>query len=181
MFGLQIRDGLTGDVAACIGLDHTYTTEMVWQMSIQQATGQWTIAFKTERLPRTLETSYPANADRVHLAAVSRHCFLVAVNREDQQVIGYLTMRRDPVHGVALVQDLVVSRPFRRGGIATRLLGAARQWGREHEMLCLTVEVQTKNYPAIQFCQNAGLGFCGFNDRYFENQDIAVFFSQALR
>jgi hypothetical protein len=45
----------------------------------------------------------------------------------------------------------------------------------------MTIEIQTKNYPGIIFCQQRGFAFCGFNDRLFPNQDIAVFFSQALR
>jgi hypothetical protein len=45
----------------------------------------------------------------------------------------------------------------------------------------LSVEVPTKNYPAICFCQRNNLTFCGFNDRYFANQDVALFFGQAVR
>jgi hypothetical protein len=40
--------------------------------------------------------------------------------------------------------------------------------------------MQTKNYPAISFCQKHGMTFCGFNDRHFANQDIALFFALAL-
>jgi hypothetical protein len=45
----------------------------------------------------------------------------------------------------------------------------------------VTLETQTKNYPGILFSQANGMVFCGFNDRYFSNGDIAVFFSQTLR
>jgi GNAT superfamily N-acetyltransferase len=95
--------------------------------------------------------------------------------------MGYLTMRNDPAYYVARVMDLVVARQYRNQRIATRLLNIARQWAREHGLSQMTMEIQTKNYPGIMFCQQRGFVFCGFNDRLFPNQDIAVFFSQSVR
>jgi ribosomal protein S18 acetylase RimI-like enzyme len=43
------------------------------------------------------------------------------------------------------------------------------------------LETQTKNHPAICFYRKHGFVFCGFNDRYYTNQDIALFFAQNLR
>jgi ribosomal protein S18 acetylase RimI-like enzyme len=208
---LLIRDGLNSDIESCLQLDHRYETEHVWQVNLAEEVGQWQVVFKTERLPRKLEVTYPGDEKRLTLALPAEHCFLVAIYRqppsenvpaepveytgddnvaghedsvdtsEDQQVLGYLTMRHDPVHRIALIQDIVVSRPYRRAKIGSRLLKNARQWAREHQLAQLMVETQTKNYPAISFCQQAGFTFCGFNDHYFRNQDIAVFFSQSLR
>jgi GNAT superfamily N-acetyltransferase len=115
------------------------------------------------------------------LALTDDQCFLVATVGEEAGIAGYLSMRSDPVHHIALLQDIVVDAKYRRHRIATRLLGVARQWAREFDHLRLTVETQTKNYPSIQFLQARGFGFCGFNDHYFPNGDIAVFFTQSLR
>jgi GNAT superfamily N-acetyltransferase len=90
-------------------------------------------------------------------------------------------MRSDPIYKIAHIHDLVVSQPYRRKRIGSRLLNVARQWARDHHLVQIMAEMQTKNYPGILFCQQAGLEFCGFNDHYFPNQDIAVFFSQTLR
>jgi GNAT superfamily N-acetyltransferase len=79
------------------------------------------------------------------------------------------------------LQDLLVSQAYRRRKIGSRLLNVARNWARQHQLIRLTAELQTMNYPGILFCQRAGLSFCGFNDHYFPNQDIAVFFSESLR
>jgi hypothetical protein len=57
----------------------------------------------------------------------------------------------------------------------------ARKWAMEQNLVRITVETQTKNYPCIKLCQKAGLEFCGFNDQYFQNKDIALLFSQSLR
>lgn len=176
-----IRDGLERDISACMALDHDYETEYVWQMNLRDEVGQWQISFKTEHLPRTMSVTYPASERRLRLCLPESECFLVAVERDSGEIIAYLTMRSQPSHHLASLQDIVVSRPFRRSGIGTRLLKVARKWAFEHELTRLTIETQTKNYPAILFCQGAGFTFCGFNDHYFENQDIAVFFSQSLR
>lgn len=180
MTGLLIRDALAKDVDACMALDHQYETEHVWQMAIQQTGGGWQIAFKTQRLPRKMEVEYPADARRLHLCLSETQCFLVAVDRETDEVFGYLTMRMEPVRRTAWVQDIVVDRAYRHQGIGSRLIKIARQWALEHDALRLMVETRTKNYPAIQFCTHSGLMFCGYNDHYLEDQDIAVFFGQTL-
>lgn len=181
MTTIMIRDGLEPDIAACLKLDHTYETDYVWQMTVHQDVRHWQITFRTERLPRTLELAPTPDPRRLKLALPVEQCFLIAVNRDTQEILGYLTMRNDAVRQVALIQDLMISRRFRRQKIATRLISVAHQWAREHKLLQFTVETHTKNYPAIQFCQELGFTFCGFNDHYLPDQDIAVFFSQVIR
>lgn len=179
--GFVIRDGLTQDIPACLALDSSYQTEYVWQVSIQQETNLKRITFTTERLPRIMEVDYGHHESRLHMALEDTLCFLVAVERETGGLLGYLTMRSDPSHGIALIQDIVVNRPLRRHKMGSRLFKVARQWALEKGLSQVMVETQTKNYPAILFCQACGLTFCGFNDQYFRNQDIAVFFWQPLR
>ena len=181
-FRFLIRDGLESDVAACLALDSTYETEYVWQMSVLQDGDRWGVIFQTERLPRLLEATHVMQEQRLRLALPDQQCFLVAVGRgEIETVLGCLVMRHDPSRQIAWVQDVVVAPPFRRRRIGTRLLNVARQWAVEHHAGRLMVETHTRNYPAILFCQSFGLAFCGFNDQYFANQDIAIFFGQTLR
>jgi RimJ/RimL family protein N-acetyltransferase len=64
--------------------------------------------------------------------------------------------------------------------VATALVGAARYWALDNELDKIMLETQTKNYPAIRFAQKHRFVFCGYNDRYYSNGDIAVFFSSTL-
>ena len=176
-----IRDGIETDIQACLELDHRYDTEFVWQMRLQEDVNQRQITFQTEKLPRLLETTWQTSEHRLRLALPANQCFLIAESREENDILGYLTMRNDPVYQIAQLQDLVVSRPYRRRRIGSRLLTVARKWAREHELVRLNAELQTRNYPAIIFCQQLGLTFCGFNDHYFPEQDIAIFFGTSLR
>jgi ribosomal protein S18 acetylase RimI-like enzyme len=52
------------------------------------------------------------------------------------------------------------------------------QWARERNLSRLMLDLQTKNYPAISFVQKHGFQFCGYNERYYSNGDIALFFSR---
>jgi hypothetical protein len=37
--------------------------------------------------------------------------------------------------------------------------------------------MQPKNYPAIHFAYKLGFEFSGYNDQYYRDQEIAIFFS----
>ena len=90
-------------------------------------------------------------------------------------------MWRDDANQLVRIRDLVIGREHRGQKLGTKLLNVARRWARIRQIRQIIIETQTKNYPAILFCQNSEFEFCGFNDQYFRNQDIAVFFGQTLR
>jgi GNAT superfamily N-acetyltransferase len=177
-----IRDGLETDIPACLAVDHTFSTEFVWQVQVERDDPHYyQMTFRTERLPRTLDATYAASEQRMRQCLPDSGCFLVAVEREQDQVMGYCVMSTSPVHRLALLHDLVIDRTYRRNRIGSKLLAIARRWGREQGLARLLVELQTRNYPAIQFCQASGLAFCGYNERYLDQQELAIFFGQSLR
>lgn len=177
-----LRDGHEADIQPALGIDHHYETDFVWQVQVERDDPHfYQMTFRSERLPRTLQTQYPQSEERLRLALRDEHCFLVAAERETGDVLGYLAMISNPAHHLATITDLVVDRAYRRNRIATKLLNIARRWAREHSQERLLIELQTRNYPAIAFCQASGMTFCGYNERYFDQQDIAVFFGQSVR
>lgn len=179
--GFVIRDGVAADVEACSELDHAYQSDYVWQMRFQQLDDGYQATFQAERLPRPVEIAPEIDEKRLRTALQPNHCFLVAASKDDQRILGYLAMMTDELNQIGWVRDILVSQPYRRLKIASRLLNVARRWASEHNLSRIIVATQTQNYPSIQFCQNSGLVFCGFNDQYFRNHDIAVFFGQNLR
>jgi ribosomal protein S18 acetylase RimI-like enzyme len=76
---------------------------------------------------------------------------------------------------------LVVIRRLRRQGIGSALILAAQEWGMQHDTRRLVLEMQPKNYPAIQMAHKLGFELCGYNDRYYANNDIALFFGKSIR
>ena len=176
---MRVRPAKPKDLAACGELDHSYTTDRVWQMDTREWNESLTITFRVARLPREMRVAYPLQGEGLLAGWRRRDGFLVA--EEEGSVCGYVTLTTYVEHGIAWVGDLVVDRPWRRRGVGTSLLQAAAQWGYDHDMARLVIEVQTKNYPAIRFCQSRGLILCGYNDQHWPNQDIALFFGESLR
>jgi GNAT superfamily N-acetyltransferase len=99
----------------------------------------------------------------------------------DEAPVGYVSLMLNIAPITAWVTDLVVVRRLRRQGIGSALLLAAEEWGSTHDCRRLVLEMQPKNYPAIQMAQKLGFDFCGYNDRYFTKHDIALFFAKGLR
>jgi ribosomal protein S18 acetylase RimI-like enzyme len=174
-----IREAAEDDLPACAQLDLSYETDYVWQMDVRDEAGAIAIGLRTVRLPRLMRVVYPREQETLALALQRRDCFLVT---ETSGVVrGYIRMRLDSGSGNAWVTDIAVGRFWRRQGIGSALLNEAYHRAQEQHMRWLTVETQTKNYPGICFCQKHGLSFCGFNDRYYPNHDIALFFGQNVR
>lgn len=176
---MRVRPAEPIDLEACAALNHSYTTDHVWQMDARGGNDSLTITFRVVSLPRETRVDYPLRGEQMLAGWQRRDGFLVA--EEDERICGYVTLTSHVEHGIAWVGDLVVDRPWRRRGVGTTLLRAAARWGREHNLMRLVVEVQTKNYPATQFYRSRGLTFCGYNDHYWPNQDIALFFGESLR
>ncbi|MEO1288334.1 MAG: GNAT family N-acetyltransferase [Chloroflexota bacterium] len=179
-FKFVIRDGLSSDIDMCLALDHSFESDYVWKMSMQTLNEGYQATFRKERLPRQSIAYHEYDEMRLRLALPSEMCYLVAIGKDEPVVLGYLTMRPDPIHKIAMVQDIIVGQEFRHAGIGSRLLSIARQWASKRGAKQIMVEVPTINYSAIKFFQNRGLVFCGFNDQYFRNHDISVFFGQAI-
>ena len=178
-----IRPAGLDDLNLCLALDPSYSTESVWQMDMQSEDGRRAMTFRTVRLPRSMHVAYPRGRDQ--FVASWRRCdgFLVALESEAHTggIIGYVALTMHAAEGAAWISDLVVEREHRRHGVGTALLNAALEWAKSRSLRQVLVEVQTKNHPAICMCEKLGFAFCGFNDRYYANQDIAVFFARNLR
>jgi GNAT superfamily N-acetyltransferase len=137
------------------------------------------VRFDTVRLPRSMKVAYPRHPDELLPNWRQGECFLVAAG-DSGQPIGFLDMIAQRWHDVGWIRNLVVDRRHRRQGVATALLRAARYWALDNGLSKLMLEAQTKNYPAIRFASKHRFVFCGYNDRYYSNADIALFFSLAL-
>lgn len=178
---MTIRPAELEDLEACLALDHSYLTEYVWQMDVQEGNDKVVVTFRTTRLPRLVHVEYPRDREALLADWHHRDSFLVATAKNDAQIVGYLTMAAQDWHKTGWVADLVVAPEHRRQGIASQLLQAGAKWAHKAGLRRLIVETQTKNYPAIRFLERQGFSFCGYNDHYYSNQDIALFFTLNLR
>ena len=166
------------ELTRCQSLDHTYETDFVWQMDMREESEDTLVRFRSVRLPRTMQVAYPRSPHVLAQSWANRECFLVA--SVEDFIIGYANMRIDHLYSTAWVYDLVVDRRVRRRRIGSALLEQSARWARMREVDMITLELQTKNAPGIGFAKSLGFSFCGFNDHYYRNRDIAIFFSRNL-
>jgi ribosomal protein S18 acetylase RimI-like enzyme len=174
-----VRPATLADMNACLSLDHTIVTDHVWQMKIQEAESRVGVTFDTVRLPRQMQAEYPRNLEQLVEDWQRGEAFLAA--EVDGEVCGYVDLIAMPWQGLGWIVNLAVDRAYRRRGVGTALARHARQWAWEHGVQTILAEATTKNHPALCFYQKLGFQFCGFNDHYYVNQDIALFFVQRLR
>ncbi|MGH2350476.1 MAG: GNAT family N-acetyltransferase [Chloroflexota bacterium] len=95
-------------------------------------------------------------------------------------VAGYVVAAA-PRDEYAYLQALVVDKAYRRQGIAGRLLAEACRWAANQGASQLMADVPARSYPALRLLQKSGFAFCGFNDRCYPSNEVAVFFSVDLR
>jgi GNAT superfamily N-acetyltransferase len=176
---MEVRPARSKDLKFCAALDHSYTTNRVWQMDVREEHGVMTSVFREAYLPREVKVDYPRQNEDLLAGWKRRDGFLVIADEGDE-IRGYVGLTVQAEHSIAWIGDLVVDRAWRRQGLGTVLLRAAARWGRENGMRRLVVEVPTKDYPAIRLCQSRGLSFCGYCDRYWPNYDIGLFFGETL-
>ncbi len=178
---IQVRPATSADLPVLAAFDHGYSTDYVWQMTAreEESSGETVVTFRTARLPRSVRVSNPRDPKRLMEAWAKRVCFLAV--EDEGHLKGYLNLAVAAIPDVIWLADFCVDRRFRRNGVGTVLLTAAAHWARDNHFARLILETQSKNYPAICFAQKNGLVFCGYNDRYYSHQDVALFFGMTLK
>jgi len=176
---IQLRPTIATDLSRLMSFDHSTTSESVWQLELRRETGQVAATFREVRLPRSVSITYPHNPYALADDWVRRSMMYTAYIGQDPA--GYISLLERGTDSVVWVTDLVVNLANRRQGVASALLEAAQDWasGRSHRRLIL--EMQSKNLPGIRLAQKFGYEFCGYNDHYYLNQDVALFFAKAIK
>ena len=175
---MRIRPATIADIDRCARLDGSYTTSSVWHMEEDNAANLVSASFRRLRLPRRLEIPYPRSVDDLQAHWKRSECFLIA--DEFITILGYLDLTVNHWQWAGFVEHLIVDCPYRRRGVARRLLQAAAHWGRGSGLTRITAPLQTKNDPAIRLLTSLGYAFSGFIEHYYNNGDVALFYSLNL-
>jgi ribosomal protein S18 acetylase RimI-like enzyme len=175
----EIRPASVGDIPHLIALDHSCQSDYVWQLELRREAGQVVAGFREVRLPRSIKVEYPRNPSTLSDEWMRRDVSLVAA--EEGSAIGYICATVEYASAVAWITDLAVSPLQRRKGAASALLTAAQTWTGEREIRRLILEMQSKNQAYIRLAQKFGYEFCGYNDQYYQTQDVALFFGRSIK
>lgn len=176
---IEIRPATEEDIPALVTLDHNYSSDFVWQMEIQAEEDRVAVNFREIHLPRSVRVEYPRPVASLAHNWAERSGLLAAVH--SGAPVGYISLNLNIAPATAWVTDLVVLRRLRRQGIGSALVLAAQEWSLQHGGRRMVVEMQPKNFPMIRLAQKLGFDFCGYNDWYYINHDIGLFFAKSLR
>jgi ribosomal protein S18 acetylase RimI-like enzyme len=176
---IEIRPAKSEDIPTLVTLEHGYASDFVWQMELQRDEQKTDIIFRQVKLPRSVQVRYPRNPHVLSEDWEERDGILIA--SMDSNIVGYASLMNNMAPNSTWVTDLVVSRSQRRQGIGTALLIASQDWALQKKKRRIILEMQPKNFPAISLAQKLGFDLCGYNDHYYTNQDIALFFSKWLK
>ncbi len=175
---MEIRPATLVELNRCLGLDDSFETEYVWQMEQKNDAKQISVGFKLTRLPRPMRVSMGISRDQVSEDFMAGKNFLVA---DDGKIRGYIDFCESEWNETLMVNNLLVVQDARRQGLGTKLLREALSRGRKENSRFAFATASTKNYPAICLLQKQGFAFCGFNDQYYPNRDIALTFALSLK
>lgn len=176
---VQIRPAVSTDVTLLMAIDHSCQSDYVWQMDITHEEGQEGAIFREIRLPRSVKLAYPRSVETLFENWNRRSGMLVAMI--GKEVVGYVRMNDIVWPHTAWLSDMVVSPRFRRQGVGMALVLAAQSWAIDRKDKRSILEMSSKNHPAISLARKLGYEFCGYNDKYYESQDIALFFGSSLK
>lgn len=179
MSDIQVRPTVAPDLPRLMGLDHSITSEAVWQLEVRREAGQVAATFREVRLPRPVQAQYPHNHFSLADDWIKRSMMFTATLGAD--AVGYASLLERGTSSTVWVFDLVTDAAHRRRGVASALLAAAQAWAESRSHRRLILETQSKNIPAIRLAQKIGFEFCGYNDRYYLNKDVALFFAKILK
>jgi ribosomal protein S18 acetylase RimI-like enzyme len=173
---IEVRPAAEPDIAQLVNLDHSYTSDHVWQMELQPEGRSLGALFRAERLPRAVRVEYPRPVQALSQDWQDRPGLLVAMLAGAP--VGYASLALDRMAHSAWMTDLVVDPRLRRQGIGSALVLAALEWAAEQRRNRLILEMQPKNYPAVSFVQVLGFDFAGYLESYYPNQDLALLFAK---
>lgn len=176
---VEIRPAVVSDFPLLSNLEHHYQTNRVWQMERSVNEDQVRVQFREISLPRSIRVEYPHPPNLVHNDHRDHSVILVALMNNSP--VGYISIWEQLASSAAWIRDLVVRERNRRQGIGSGLIFAGQEWASRKRFKRMILEMQSKNYPAIQLAQKLGFDFCGYNDTYFDNQDIAILFSKPIK
>jgi ribosomal protein S18 acetylase RimI-like enzyme len=179
MSEIQLRPTVATDLPKLMAIDHTTASESVWQLELKRHTGQVAATFREVRLPRSIQVEYPHNKFSLADDWVRKSMMYTAIM--DADAVGYISLVERGTASAVWITDLVVDSKQRRRGVASALLASAQAWAETRLHRRLILEVQSKNLPAIRLAQKFGYEFCGYNDHYYLNQDVALFFAKILK
>ena len=94
---------------------------------------------------------------------------------------GYLRLEQDETANRLVLKTGGIMPEYRNKGIGSVLLTRVMEIAHHNNLRSIVCMVQAKNDPAIHFLLSHGFVFCGYQEFFFRNMEIGLFFSRNVR
>ena len=179
MAEIEIGAATLDEMTQIAQMNLSFESDYVWKTQMLEGLDSFESSFQRIRLPQTIRVSFQAYS-MANLETLIRQREILSVRYEDN-VIGYVRLEQDETVNRIIVKSGGVMPEYRNKGVGTVLLDRICEIARHNRIRSLVCMVQAKNDPTIHFLLARGFVFCGYQEFFFRNMEIGMFFSKSIR
>ena len=179
MAEIEIGAATLDEMTQIAQMDLRFESDYVWKTQMLEGLDSFESSFQRIRLPQTIRVSFQAYS-MANLETLIRQREILSVRYEDN-VIGYVRLEQDETVNRIILKSGGVMPEYRNKGVGTVLLDRICEIARHNRIRSLVCMVQAKNDPTIHFLLARGFVFCGYQEFFFRNMEIGMFFSKSIR
>lgn len=179
MAEIEIGAAVLDEYAQIAQMDLSFDSNYVWKTQIVEGFESFQPSFQRIRLPKTIHVSFQAY-NTANLEQLIRQREILSLRYEDK-VIGYVRPERDETVNRMILKTGGVMPEYRNKGVGSAMLEHLCDIARKNGYRSLVCMVQAKNDPTIHFLMGRGFVFCGYQEFFFRNMEIGLFFSKNIR
>ena len=167
------------DYPQIAAIDLSFESDYVWKTQMLEGLDSFESSFQRIRLPKTIRVSFQAYTP-ANLEMLIRQREILAVRYEDK-IIGYARLEQDETVNRLILKTGGIVPEYRNKGVGSVLLDRIIEIARHNNIRSVICMVQAKNDPAIHFLLSHGFVFSGYQEFFFRNMEIGLFFSKNVR
>lgn len=176
---VEVRAALMTDAPAIARINLDFESENVRKAQVDEMFDDVSIEFRRVRLPRADVIPFQQVAGEILDDFVRNGEVLVAT--VEGRVVGFLHLGINPGHSCIRLELGGVNKQQRGNGIGSALLTSAEAVARAQGIRRIAILLQAKNDSGIHFVRKRGYKFCGYEEAYFPNMEIALIYSKNIR
>ena len=179
MAEIEIGVATIEDYPQIAAMDLSFESNYVWQTQTLEEYERFESSFQRIKLPKTIRVSFQAYS-QANLENLIRQREVLSL-RYEEKVIGYLRLEQDETVNRLILKTGGIMPEYRNKGIGSVLMDRVIEIARHNNLRSIVCMVQAKNDPAIHFLLSRGFVFSGYQEFFFRNMEIGLFFSKNVR
>ena len=179
MAEIEIGAAIIDEYPQIAQIDLSFDSDYVWKTQMLEGLDSFESSFQRIRLPKTIHVSFQAYTT-ANLESLIMQREILSV-RYEEHVIGYIRLEQDEAVNRLILKTGGIMPEYRNKGVGAVLLDRIMEIARHNNIRSLVAMVQAKNDPAIRFLLAHGFVFCGYQEFFFRNMEIGLFFSKNVR